>query len=296
MQYCRPDPDLPTATQGYDSFGNAGNPAFPARYRFTGRETDPSTGLMYYRARWYDPQVGRFASEDPIGFGGGDINLYGYVWNDPTTFTDPSGLSGLGFGYSGYGAYDAAQLWRAQQDLIEALAGPIAFGMGFGDTFLFGTPQWIRQKQGIDTPGIECSVAYQAGGWTAIAFQAAEGGVGLYRGGLSLATRTTGARVFWSGDKAAMTAATNFARSTGGSTLEMTLGGRAMTAANSSLPRFVSNPLWRDLSSSFAAGARGSADAFHFSGGVRTASVWARTEYPILMRNGVNITYHTVFP
>ena len=46
---------------------------------------------MYYRARWYDPNLGRFISEDPIGFGGGDINLYGYVGNDAPNFTDPLG-------------------------------------------------------------------------------------------------------------------------------------------------------------------------------------------------------------
>ena len=40
----------------------------------------------------YDPLLGRFISEDPIGFGGGDINLYGYVRNNPLNFTDPMGL------------------------------------------------------------------------------------------------------------------------------------------------------------------------------------------------------------
>lgn len=44
----------------------------------------------YYRARYYDPSIGRFISEDPIGYDGG-INLYGYVGNDPTDFIDPSG-------------------------------------------------------------------------------------------------------------------------------------------------------------------------------------------------------------
>jgi hypothetical protein len=47
---------------------------------------------MYYRARYYDPGVGRFISEDPIGFDGGDPNLYRYVGNSPINFTDPSGL------------------------------------------------------------------------------------------------------------------------------------------------------------------------------------------------------------
>jgi len=74
----------------YDSFGNsAGSPR--TRYGYTGRERDPDTGLLYYRARFYDPQVGRFISEDPIGLGGG-INQFGYVGNNPQNRVDPSGL------------------------------------------------------------------------------------------------------------------------------------------------------------------------------------------------------------
>jgi len=74
----------------YDSFGNStGNSS--TRYDYTGRERDTDTGLMYYRARWYDPQLGRFISEDPIGLAGG-INQFGYVGNNPRNATDPSGL------------------------------------------------------------------------------------------------------------------------------------------------------------------------------------------------------------
>jgi RHS repeat-associated protein len=85
-----------TASTNYDSFGNASNANFPTRYQFTGREYDSFTGLQYSRARWYDANLGRFISEDPIGFRGGDINLYGYVWNSPNSFTDPMGLDGWG--------------------------------------------------------------------------------------------------------------------------------------------------------------------------------------------------------
>ncbi len=40
----------------------------------------------------YDPGIGRWLSEDPIGFEAGDSNLYRYVANNPTNHTDPSGL------------------------------------------------------------------------------------------------------------------------------------------------------------------------------------------------------------
>ncbi len=58
--------------------------------RYTGREDD-GTGIHYYRARYYHPGLQRFISEDPIGFGGGDPNLYAYVFNSPTILRDPSG-------------------------------------------------------------------------------------------------------------------------------------------------------------------------------------------------------------
>jgi len=79
-----------TSSVSYDSSGNAtGNLA--TRYKFTGREFDDFTGLHYYRARWYDSNLGRFISEDPIGFAGGDVNLYSYVKNQPLALRDPTG-------------------------------------------------------------------------------------------------------------------------------------------------------------------------------------------------------------
>ena len=78
----------------YDSFGNG--VGFSSPYQFTGREFDGGTGLQYSRARWYDPNIGRFISEDPIGFGGGDVNLYGYARNNPIYIKDPLGTTATG--------------------------------------------------------------------------------------------------------------------------------------------------------------------------------------------------------
>ena len=64
---------------------------FHTRYGYTGRERDEQTGLNYYRARWQDPQQGRFISQDPIGFNSGTANFYEYVGNNPILFNDPSG-------------------------------------------------------------------------------------------------------------------------------------------------------------------------------------------------------------
>ena len=57
------------------------------------KEYDRFTKLYHYRAREYDPNTGRFLQEDPIWFNAGDKNLYRYVWNSPTKYTDPSGKS-----------------------------------------------------------------------------------------------------------------------------------------------------------------------------------------------------------
>ncbi|PWU22283.1 MAG: hypothetical protein C5B49_01045 [Bdellovibrio sp.] len=60
--------------------------------------TDYDTKLVHFSAREYDPTIGRWMSKDPLGFGGGDTNLYRYSINNPVNFVDPSGLfSSAGF-------------------------------------------------------------------------------------------------------------------------------------------------------------------------------------------------------
>jgi RHS repeat-associated protein len=81
-------------TYTYDSFGKltASTGSLVNPFRYTARESDTETGLYYYRARYYDPMAGRFASEDPLGFNGGDANFFRIVQNRSTMFTDPFGL------------------------------------------------------------------------------------------------------------------------------------------------------------------------------------------------------------
>jgi RHS repeat-associated protein len=84
-------------TYTYDSFGNltssTGTSTNP--FQYSGRDFDPETGFNYNRARYYNPQTGRFVNvnEDPLGFGGGNSNVYAYVANNPTNFNDPIGLT-----------------------------------------------------------------------------------------------------------------------------------------------------------------------------------------------------------
>jgi len=64
-------------------------------YMFTGRRFDYETGLYYYRARYYNPYIGRFLQTDPIGYSAG-MNLYAYCGNNPLSFVDPLGLEKYG--------------------------------------------------------------------------------------------------------------------------------------------------------------------------------------------------------
>ena len=79
----------------YDSFGNIINdtdPAFEIPFGFAGGLHDRDTGLLRFGLRDYDPDIGRWTAKDPIGFTGGDTDLYGYCLNNPINRIDPFGL------------------------------------------------------------------------------------------------------------------------------------------------------------------------------------------------------------
>ena len=85
----------------YDAFGaptilsalntQLSTSAYGNRFMFTGREYAQKFGVYEYRNRAYHPGLGRFTSEDPMGFAAGDLNLFRYCKNDPLDLTDPTG-------------------------------------------------------------------------------------------------------------------------------------------------------------------------------------------------------------
>jgi RHS repeat-associated protein len=83
------------ATQRY-TYGPYGEPdawgaqGTLARFRYTGQAALPEVGLYHYKARVYDPVLGRFPQTDPVGYED-DLNLYAYVGADPLSATDPRG-------------------------------------------------------------------------------------------------------------------------------------------------------------------------------------------------------------
>lgn len=79
----------------YDAFGRvlSSEETIPNPFKYVGRfgVMDEGNGLLYMRARYYDPEIGRFINKDPIGLLGG-LNLYAYGGNNPVRFNDPFGL------------------------------------------------------------------------------------------------------------------------------------------------------------------------------------------------------------
>lgn len=79
----------------YDAFGNvlSQTGSLANFYMYTAREWDADSALYYYRARHYDPKVGRFLQGDPIGPRPEEMNAYVYVGSNPVNRLDPSGLA-----------------------------------------------------------------------------------------------------------------------------------------------------------------------------------------------------------
>lgn len=121
----------------FEPFGNTtvSGPTTTNSFAYTGRELD-ATGLYFYRARYYNPTLQRFISEDPIGFSGGDVNLYAYTGNSPTNFVDPSGKS------------------NSVIHLAETYLGARDAGLGFGDSLklagLAVASDFFKGSQGLD--------------------------------------------------------------------------------------------------------------------------------------------------
>jgi RHS repeat-associated protein len=79
-------PDIRDANWNARSSTTIGNP-----WLFTGQEWRGDIGLSNYKARWYQPTLGRFMQNDPVRFDAGDINLYRYCFNNPANANDPTG-------------------------------------------------------------------------------------------------------------------------------------------------------------------------------------------------------------
>ena len=107
----------------YDTYGNIlsdSNEAFKVPFGFAGGLYDTDTKLTRFGYRDYDAYTGKWTAKDPIGFDGGDSNLYGYVLGDPVNFVDSDGLkpSNKDKAEKGCDAQDAIEDGK-EKDLVE---------------------------------------------------------------------------------------------------------------------------------------------------------------------------------
>src|SRR5262249_40560157 len=140
----------------YGGFGNTSsetNASYGGRIKYTGLQVDSETGFYFAINRYYDAQTGRWISVDPLGFAAGDRNLYRYVGNSATNFTDPSGelwwfILPVVVGAVWFGTPSAAQA-PAPGDAMHPppvidppglLVGAI---LGAGGALIYSTPQII---------------------------------------------------------------------------------------------------------------------------------------------------------
>ena len=132
----------------YEPFGmtTQTGTASNSSYKFTGREDD-GTGLYYYRARYYQPRFQRFIAEDPIGFEGGDFNLYPYVFGDPVSIVDPLGLWSISI--SAFAGPGGSFTFGQNPNGSGFVSLQFGFGLGGGVKYdPFGQQQGYSSSQG----------------------------------------------------------------------------------------------------------------------------------------------------
>nr|WP_027672599.1 RHS repeat-associated core domain-containing protein [Rheinheimera baltica] len=120
------------------------------------------TGLTRFGARDYDAQTGRWTSKDPIRFGGGDSNLYGYVLGDPVNFIDPTGeILQVIVGRALFGAAKEF-LWQV---VIEGRSlGCVDYwqvgAAALQDAFTGGVgPRGVKAGKGMNNPDVKSAAA-----------------------------------------------------------------------------------------------------------------------------------------
>ena len=119
-----------------------GNP-----YMFTARRYDPETTLYYYRARMYNPYIGRFMQTDPIGYGDG-MGWYAYCGNNPIIFVDPLGLRELSFGAALGLGFDVTLGNNGEQKYIK-----VNIGVGVGAWGSYDHSNAPTVTEGLGTQG-----------------------------------------------------------------------------------------------------------------------------------------------
>jgi len=138
----------------YLPFGEAiidPNSTIEQNFRFPGQYYDSETGLHYNWHRYYDPGTGRYLRVDPIGFEGGDLNLYSYAKQNPINWTDPEGKE-VKICYSPVDSI--LKYIRAKHSSIKAKCGIFGFHPKYG-TIDWG-PGDVRNDE--NRAGLNCNI------------------------------------------------------------------------------------------------------------------------------------------
>ncbi len=289
------------------------------RQKFTGYERDSETNLDFATARHFSSVQGRFTTVDPsLTSGKSDVpqswNRYSYVLNNPLLFVDPTGL------VWGQKAGEKYLQWFNTVKEMEA-AGYSEFtqyvyrhdGMWYAldpnsNNYKTAFTEWGATREFWALTGLQPSIQDHIPAWgsfrkgmfdyatrdyegaignfalTAIEAASLLRGIGIGKNALTAAQ--AGKSVFWSGFPEGKAAATEFAKSIDGKTLEMTFTGKILNFINS--PR-----LWEWGTRRFAERATGEAHVFLVEG-YSPLSTWVRIEKTILQQRGIKIVEHTV--
>ncbi len=140
------------ASNEYDHWGNiTASTGTTPQFGYTGREPD-ATGLVYYRNRYYDPQIGRFTQLDPKGFIDG-INRYAYVMNSPVNYVDPWGLSASGrtvdFNSAGYFSGSNVGYWSGNSSVSRGGQSSLATTFDAVDHYFFGNGESVELSDSV---------------------------------------------------------------------------------------------------------------------------------------------------
>ncbi len=317
----------------YDAFGNviAHTGESANNYLFAGLRWDPNLQLYDCRARYYQPDTGRFWSRDPFpGFGVEPRSLHPYLFaaNDPVNRLDPDGhfstLSmslGVTYGLSlrtmyngvllqvGYGlmqTLESLQAGRSDEQVVldYFLASARDITLGFGTAYA-AKALWPALVRVASQPLASVAQTYSK---SSPALNAWRNGTILsarelvhqtraaHLGGTSLGASSP-QHVFWSGGNRAESAAREFAGRSQGIVIGDTAAGRELDRATDHLAWPEARPQWLQLSEDFARTAAGEVNVFHNSEGLFLDSIW-RNEYRILTQNPevTRINFYVVLP
>lgn len=171
-----------TSTTTWDAYGNevGATGTRPTRFAYGGATRDPETGLLYLRARYYDPETAQFLTRDPLELSTG--SPYGYVGNSPLNGVDPTGMVSApwdGVCFNNPFNPDDGCDGIAEQHPEEAQAAA-DFAGGVLDAVTWG--QW-RRSDFLSSRVDECSAAFGAGVVTGTIIDLVAGGKGAGRAG-----------------------------------------------------------------------------------------------------------------